>query len=96
MKNDDVKTEQMNYYLYVYGCQMNLHEAEKLAGILEEKGYKKTDDPQNAQVIAFVTCCIRENAEQKVYGHIGALKKYKQKNTLYKTSIAVQYYTKKP
>ena len=80
MKNDEVKAEQNNYYLYVYGCQMNLHEAEKLAGILEEKGYKKTDDPLNAQIIAFVTCCIRENAEQKVYGHIGALKKYKQKN----------------
>lgn len=68
------------YYIYVYGCQMNLHEAEKLSGILEEKGYSRTDDAFSADVIAFVTCCIRENAEQKVYGHIGALKKYKQKN----------------
>lgn len=59
---------------------MNLHEAEKLSGILEEKGYARTDDVFCADVIAFVTCCIRENAEQKVYGHIGALKKYKQKN----------------
>lgn len=59
---------------------MNLHEAEKLSGILEEKGYSRTDDAFSADVIAFVTCCIRENAEQKVYGHIGALKKYKQKN----------------
>ncbi len=80
MRNADKKTMQKRYYVYVYGCQMNLHESEKLSGILEERGYEKADDPLKADVIAFVTCCIRENAEQKVYGHIGALKKYKQKN----------------
>lgn len=68
------------YFIYTYGCQMNLHESEKLAGIMESEGYEKTDDAFNADLIAFVTCCIRENAEQKVYGHIGALKKYKASN----------------
>ena len=62
------------YFIRTYGCQMNLHESEKLAGLLEAAGYTLAD------VILFVTCCIRENAEQKVYGHIGSLKQYKAEN----------------
>jgi len=59
---------------------MNLHESEKLAGLLENAGYTLADEPESADVILFVTCCIRENAEQKVYGHIGSLKQYKAEN----------------
>ena len=59
---------------------MNLHESEKLAGLLEAAGYTLADEPESADVILFVTCCIRENAEQKVYGHIGSLKQYKAEN----------------
>lgn len=68
------------YFIRTYGCQMNLHESEKLAGLLESAGYTLADDPESADVILFVTCCIRENAEQKVYGHIGSLKQYKAEN----------------
>ena len=59
---------------------MNLHESEKLAGMLESDGFVKADCAVSADVIVFVTCCIRENAEQKVYGHIGELKAYKRAN----------------
>lgn len=68
------------YFIRTYGCQMNLHESEKLAGLLENAGYMLADEPESADVILFVTCCIRENAEQKVYGHIGSLKQYKAEN----------------
>ena len=68
------------YFIQVYGCQMNIHEAEKLAGMLENLGYQKTQTPETASLIIYVTCCIRENAEQKVYGHLGALKPYKMAN----------------
>lgn len=68
------------YFIQVYGCQMNLHEAEKLAGMLEGLGYQKAQSIESASLIVFVTCCIRENAEQKVYGHLGALKPYKMAN----------------
>lgn len=68
------------YFINTYGCQMNLHESEKLAGMIEAQGYTLADDPKHADLIVFVTCCIRENAEQKVYGHIGELKTYKQNN----------------
>ncbi len=69
-----------SYFIQTYGCQMNLHESEKLAGMLERMGYGETDSPERAQLIVYVTCCIRENAEQKVYGHLGALKPYKKAN----------------
>lgn len=65
------------YFIYTYGCQMNVHESEKLAGILEERGYCKTDDVKNADVVVFNTCCIRESAEQKIWGNIGAIKPIK-------------------
>lgn len=66
------------YHVLTYGCQMNIHESEKLAGILEDLDYKVTDDVNNADIIIFNTCCIRENAENTVFGHVGALKKLKK------------------
>ncbi|MBQ3235757.1 MAG: tRNA (N6-isopentenyl adenosine(37)-C2)-methylthiotransferase MiaB [Clostridia bacterium] len=71
----------MKYYKVVtYGCQMNEHESEKLCGILENLNLIKTDDDSLADVIVFNTCTIRENAERRAYGNIGALKKLKRDN----------------
>lgn len=64
--------------IITYGCQMNLHESEKLAGILQTLGYINTNDEKEADIIVFNTCCIRENAEKKAEGNIGALKKLKR------------------
>lgn len=66
------------YFIITYGCQMNLHESEKVAGILSSMGYEATDSEQNADIIVFNTCCIRENAEDRAEGNIGALKKLKK------------------
>ena len=71
---------QKKYAIITYGCQMNLHESEKLAGILTSKGYSNTDNLEDADVIVFNTCCIRENAEDRAEGNIGALKKLKRSN----------------
>lgn len=70
----------MKYYINTYGCQMNVHDSEKIAGILEELGYVQADSQNDADIVVFNTCCIRETAEQKIYGHIGTLKKAKQSN----------------
>ena len=59
---------------------MNVHESEKLAGIMRELGYEVARTEEEADVILFNTCCIRENAEDRARGNIGALKKLKQKN----------------
>ena len=68
------------YYIYTYGCQMNVHETEKLAGILEKRDYKRAESAETADIIVFNTCCIRESAEQKILGNIGAVKPLKKKN----------------
>ena len=66
------------YFIMTYGCQMNIHESEKIAGILENLGYKATDCVENADVIAFNTCCIRETAEQKSWGTLARSKNLKR------------------
>ena len=59
---------------------MNVHESEQIAGILEYLGYSEIDDVKKADIVVFNTCCIRDNAEQKIFGRIGALKKIKKAN----------------
>lgn len=68
----------MKYYIVTFGCQMNVHDSEKIAGILEEKGYEGTDKKEDADIIVFNTCAIREGAEDRVFGNVGALKKMKR------------------
>lgn len=63
-----------------FGCQMNAHDSEKLIGMLVEMGYEQTDEEEKADLIFYNTCCIRENAENKVYGNLGYLKGLKRKN----------------
>lgn len=68
------------YYIITYGCQMNIHESEKIAGILTSMGYIEGKNELDANIIVFNTCCIRENAEDRADGNIGALKKLKKSN----------------
>ncbi|MBR2498309.1 MAG: tRNA (N6-isopentenyl adenosine(37)-C2)-methylthiotransferase MiaB [Clostridia bacterium] len=67
------------YFITTYGCQMNLHESEKIAGILTSLGYEEANSEVDADIIVFNTCCIRENAEDRAEGNIGALKQLKRK-----------------
>ena len=71
-------TMQEKYHIVTYGCQMNLHESEKIAGILRSMQYVETPTIEDADIIVFNTCCIRENAENHAFGNIGALKKLKK------------------
>lgn len=70
----------LKFHIVTYGCQMNVHESEKIAGILSEMGYVNTDEIENADIVVFNTCCIRENAENHAFGNIGMLKKLKSAN----------------
>ncbi len=68
------------YAIYTYGCQMNTHDTEIMAGIFEDMGFTRTDDEKKAAVILFNTCAVRENAEDKVFGELGRLKHLKLEN----------------
>ena len=68
------------YTVLTMGCQLNENDSEKISGMLEASGYTKTDDLSQANVIVFNTCCVRENAEDRLFGKLGEVKKYKENN----------------
>lgn len=68
------------FYIRTYGCQMNEHDTEVMAGIFMQLGYEPTEQIEEADVVLLNTCAIRENAENKVFGELGFLVKYKRKN----------------
>ncbi|MEH1855137.1 MAG: tRNA (N6-isopentenyl adenosine(37)-C2)-methylthiotransferase MiaB [Nostoc sp.] len=65
------------YHITTFGCQMNKADSERMAGVLEEMGFEWCQDPNNADVILYNTCTIRDNAEQKVYSYLGRQAKRK-------------------
>ncbi len=67
-------------YTHSYGCQQNVSDGEKINGMLYRMGYDFTDDPEKADFILYNTCAVRENAENRVFGNLGALKHLKNRN----------------
>ncbi len=65
------------YFITTYGCQMNEHDSERMAGMLEAEGYARTTSPETADVVLFNTCCIREKADTRLYGTLGHMKRIK-------------------
>jgi tRNA-2-methylthio-N6-dimethylallyladenosine synthase len=65
------------FFVRTFGCQMNEHDSERIAGLLTAEGMEATDDLTAADVVVLNTCCIRENADNKLYGHLGHLKSLK-------------------
>ena len=72
--------KKLKYYIETWGCQMNEEDSEKLSGGLKPLGHVRTEIKEDADIIIFNTCCVRENAEQKVDGNLGALKKLKKQH----------------
>ncbi|MFM6188857.1 MAG: tRNA (N6-isopentenyl adenosine(37)-C2)-methylthiotransferase MiaB [Planktothrix sp.] len=73
-----MNTNSRRYHITTFGCQMNKADSERMAGVLEEMGFDFTEDPNDANVILYNTCTIRDNAEQKVYSYLGRQAKRKQ------------------
>lgn len=74
-------------HITTFGCQMNAHDSEKLLGMLEEMGYEETAEEKDADFVIYNTCCVRENAENKVYGNLGFLKHQKKANPNMKIAL---------
>ena len=75
-----IKGKGLQYCISTFGCQMNARDSEKIEGMLEQIGYTKTENEEEADFIIYNTCCVRENAELKIYGRLGALKGRRKKN----------------
>lgn len=74
------KNKNLKYTILTMGCQLNENDSEKLCGMIEEMGYTKTEDFKKSNLAIFNTCCVRENAEDKLFGKLGELKKVKEQN----------------
>ena len=71
------------YHIRTYGCQMNERDSETLAGILADLGYTRTASVEEADLILFNTCCVRETAERKIYGRLNELRPLKRKGRIF-------------
>ena len=69
----------LKYLIMTMGCQLNENDSEKLSGMIENMGYSKTENLQEADLVVFNTCCVRENAEDRLFGKLGEVKKVKEK-----------------
>lgn len=76
---EERKGKKKTYHIVTFGCQMNSRDSEKISGILKQIGYVETDT-EEADFVLYNTCTVRENANNKVYGHLGFAKKLKEKN----------------
>ena len=68
----------LKYYILTMGCQLNENDSEKICGMAEKMGYTETDDITDADLVIYNTCCVRENAEEKLFGKLGEVKKQKE------------------
>src|SRR5262245_24873617 len=68
------------YLIETFGCQMNFHDSERMAGLLEQAGYEATDDVLDADVVVINTCSVRERAEEKLYTRLGELREMAQES----------------
>ncbi len=76
------------FYVRTFGCQMNEHDSERIAGLLDADGMEEVGAAAEADVIVLNTCCIRENADNKLYGHLGHLKPLKDENPDLQIAVA--------
>lgn len=67
------------YEVRTFGCQMNVHDSERISGLLEEAGYVAAEQESEPDLVVFNTCAVRENADKRLYGSLGALKKDQRK-----------------
>lgn len=79
---ETIITKELKYHIVTFGCQLNENDSEKIAGMLEELGYSKTHEYKEADIIVFNTCCVRENAEERLFGKIGEIKNLKTSRDL--------------
>ena len=76
--NELNKGKKLKYYILTMGCQLNENDSEKLCGMLEKMNYERTEEMKDADLVLYNTCCVRENAEEKLFGKVGEVKKQKE------------------
>ena len=78
-----IDNKNLKYIIYTMGCSLNENDSEKISGMVEEMGFSKTEKLEEADFVIFNTCCVRENAEERLFGKIGEIKKIKEKRDIF-------------
>ena len=73
-----IENKNLKYIILTMGCQLNENDSEKISGMLEEMGFSEATQMENADLVVFNTCCVRENAEERLFGKLGEIKKMKE------------------
>jgi tRNA-2-methylthio-N6-dimethylallyladenosine synthase len=76
------------YLIRTFGCQMNEHDSERIAGVLEADGYMRAEDATEAEVVVLNTCAVRQNADDRLYGNLGLLRPVKERNRRMRIVVA--------
>lgn len=76
---EENKGQTKKYAILTMGCQLNENDSEKISGMAEEMGYTKTEKFEEANLAIINTCCVRENAEERLFGKVRRIKKFKRK-----------------
>lgn len=77
-----INGKNLKYIILTFGCQLNENDSEKISGMIEEMGFSKTESFEETDLVIFNTCCVRENAEERLFGKLGEIKKMKEKKKL--------------
>ena len=77
-----IDNKNLKYIIYTMGCSLNENDSEKISGMVEEMGFSKAEKLEEADFVIFNTCCVRENAEERLFGKIGEIKKIKEKRDI--------------
>src|SRR3954468_14525334 len=75
--NVAARTDARTYEVRTFGCQMNVHDSERISGLLEDAGYVRAEPDAGADIVVFNTCAVRENADNRLYGNLGHLRPVK-------------------
>ena len=75
---DTTTARPRTYEVKTYGCQMNVHDSERLSGLLDDAGYSPAQTGEQADIVVFNTCAVRENADNRLYGNLGRLAEVKE------------------
>ena len=76
---EKIENQNLKYIIYTFGCQLNENDSEKIAGMLEEMGFSEAYEFDEADFVIFNTCCVRENAEERLFGKLRRDKKEKRR-----------------
>jgi tRNA-2-methylthio-N6-dimethylallyladenosine synthase len=80
--------DRRRYLIHTFGCQMNEHDSERIAGVLEAEGFVRSEDAARAEVVVLNTCAVRQNADDRLYGNLGRLRPIKERNPSMRIVVA--------